>query len=147
SQPAKGTSKVLGDTTDGLNGSESGHSLDECELPNPTPGITAWQHLYSAWAEDQKGSPIGTHIVQFIVKAMNAASYPAEPVLFRTRHDRLNSVLALSGCQLTERGKVLATISARTISEVLYSANRLHSALVQRAVHADVLTFCRTEIV
>jgi uncharacterized protein (TIGR02391 family) len=147
SQQLEGISKTLGDTTDGLKGSEIGHLLRECAMPDPTPGITKWQRLYNALVGDQNRSQIGTHIMQFIVKAMNPARYTTEPVLFRTRLDRLNSVLAFAGYQITEKGKVRATDAAGTISEALDRANRLHSALVQRAVHADVLTFCRAEIV
>ncbi len=63
------------------------------------------------------------------------------------KYDRLNSVLAFSGYQITEKGKVRATESAGTINEALERANRLHAALVLRAVHPDVLSFCRSEIV
>jgi uncharacterized protein (TIGR02391 family) len=100
----------------------------------------------NAFVDDQNRSQIGTHIMQFIVKAMNPARYTTEPVSFRTRLDRLNSVLAFAGFQITEKGKVRATDAAGTISEALERANRLHSALVQRAVHADVLRFCRAEV-
>lgn len=85
--------------------------------------------------------------MQFIVKAMSPARYTTELVVFRTRLDRLNSVLAFSGYQITERGKVQATEAAGTINEALERANRLHDALSLRAVHPDVLSFCRTEIV
>ena len=147
SQQLEGISKALGDTTGGLKGSEIGHLLRECAMPDPTPAITKWQRLFNAFAENQNCSQIGTHIMQFIVKAMNPARYTTEPVLFRTRLDRLNTVLAFAGYQITESGKVRATHSAGTIGEALERANRLHAALVQRAVHADVLRFCRAEIV
>ncbi len=83
----------------------------------------------------------------FIVRALNPARYTTEPVLFRTRLDRLNSVLAFTGYQITERGNVRATEAAGTINEALARANRLHAALALRAVHPDVLSFCRSEIV
>ena len=146
SQQLEGISKALGDTTDGLKGSEIGHLRRDCGMPDPTPAITKWQRLYNAFAEDQYRSKIGTHIMQFIVKAMNPVRYTTEPVLFRTRLDRLNSVLAFSGHQITEKGKVRATQSAGTINEALESASRLHATLMQRGVHADVLRFCNAEI-
>ena len=147
SQQIEGISKALGDTTDGLKGSEIGHLLRDCGMPDPTPAITKWQRLYNAFAEDQNRSQIGTHIMQFIVKAMSPARYTTEPVLFRTRLDRLNSVLAFTGYRITEKGKVRATEVAGTINEALERASRLHAALSLRAVHPDVLSFCRTEIV
>ena len=146
SQQIEGLCKSLGDTSDGLKGSEIGHLLRECGMPDPTPNLTKWQRLYNAFGEDQNRSGIGTHVMQFIVKAMNPARYTTEPVLFRTRLNRINSVLAFSGYAITEQGKVRATEPVGTIGEALDRANRLHSALVQRAVYADVLRFCNAEI-
>lgn len=147
SQQLEGISKVLGDTTDGLEGSEIGHFLIECGMRDPTSVITKWQRLYNALVDDQDRSLIGTHIMQFIATAMNPARYRRETVLFPTRSDRLNSVLAFAGYQMAEKAKVRVTDSFGTISESLDRANRLHSALVQRAVRSDALMFCRAEIV
>lgn len=146
SQQIEGLCKSLGDTSDGLKGSEIGHLLRECGMADPTPSLTKWQRLYNAFGEDQNQSRIGTHIMQFIVKAMNPARYTTEPVLHRTRLDRINTVLAFSGYAITEQGKVQATEAVGTIGEALDRANRLHAALIQRAVHADVLRFCKPEI-
>jgi uncharacterized protein (TIGR02391 family) len=85
--------------------------------------------------------------MQFIVKAMNPARYTTDPVLFRTRLDRLNSVLAFTGYQITPQGKVRATEVAGTIDEALERASRLHAALSLRGVHPDVLSLCRSEII
>jgi len=49
-----------------------------------------WVWAYNAFAEDQNRSQIGTHIMQVVVKAMNPARYTTDPVLLRTRLDRLN---------------------------------------------------------
>lgn len=147
SQQLEGISKALGDTIDGLKGSEIGHLLRECGMPDPTPAITKWQRLFNAFAEDQNRAHIGTHIMGFIVKAMNPARYTTDPVLFRARLDRLNAVLAFTGYQITTQGKVRATEAAGTIDEALERASRLHAALSLRGVHPDVLTFCRSEVI
>ncbi len=145
-QHLEAISKALGDTVEGLNGSEIAHYLRDSNIADPTPSMTKWKRLYNAFAEDQNVHQIGTHVMQFIVKAMNPARYTTDPVLFRTRLDRLNAVLCFSGYVITEQGKVRATEAVGTISEALDRSNRLHSALVQRAVHADVLKFCKPEI-
>lgn len=146
SQHLEAISRALGDTAEGLKGSEIGHYLADSGIADPTPSMTKWKRLYNALAEHQNANQNGTHVMQFIVKAMNPARYTTEPVLFRTRLDRINCVLAFSGYVITEQGKVRATEAAGTISEALERANRLHAALVQRAVHADVLKFCNAEI-
>ena len=145
-QQIEGLCKALGDTSEGLKGSEIGHLLRECGMPDPTPHLTKWQRLYNAFGDDQNRSQIGTHVMQFIVKAMNPARYTTEPVLFQARLDRINRVLSFSGYAITERGKVRAVEAVGTVSEALERANRLRAALVQRAVHSDVLRSCNTEI-
>lgn len=58
SQHLEGISKALGDTTDGLKGSEIVHLLRDCDMPDPAPAITKWQRLYNAFAEDQNRAQI-----------------------------------------------------------------------------------------
>lgn len=66
--------------------------------------------------------------------------------MFRTRRDRLNSVLAFCGYILGEDGRLRPVDAATTIDEALERANCLHAALIQRSVHADVLRFCQAEL-
>jgi uncharacterized protein (TIGR02391 family) len=147
SQQIEGITQALGHTSDGLKGSEIGHLLRECQMPDPTPADTKWRRLFNAFAEDQNRSQIGTHIMQFIVKAMNPARYTTEPDPHRIRLNGLNSVLAFTGYQITERGKVRSTEAAGTVNEALERTDRLHAALKQRNVHQDVLRFCTSEII
>jgi uncharacterized protein (TIGR02391 family) len=139
-------SKVLADTTDGLTGSEIDHLLRNSNIPNPTPDMTKWKRLYTAVAEFQNEHQVGNHVIVFIHKAIDPARYVGQPAVFRTRRDRLNSVLAFCGYHLGEDGQLRRADAARTIDQALERANRLHAALVQRGVHADVLKFCQAEL-
>jgi len=139
-------SKVLGDTGSGLTGTQIDQFLLNCRIPNPTPGITKWQRLYNAFIEFQNEHQLGNHVIVFISRAMDPARYVSEPNVFRSRRDQLNSVLAFCGYMLGEDGKVRPVLAARTIDQALERANRLHAALIQRSVHADVLAFCKSEL-
>jgi hypothetical protein len=77
---------------------------------------------------------------------MDPARYVEKPSVFHARRHRLNSVLALCGLTLGEDGQLRRSDTTRTIDQALERANRLHAALVQRAVHADVLKCCNAEI-
>ena len=138
--------KVLADTNEGLTGSEIDHLLRNCNIPNPTPDMTKWKRLHNAFVEFQNEHHVGNHVVVFIRRAMDPARYVGEPNVFRTRRDRLNSVLAFCGYILGEDGKVRPAHKADTIDQALERANRLHAALIQRSVHADVLAFCKSEL-
>lgn len=140
-------SKILGDTNEGLTGPEIDHFLRNCKIPNPTPDMTKWKRLHNAFVGFQNEHQVGNHVIVFIKRAMDPARYVGEPHIFRSRRDRLNSVLAFSGYTLTVDGQLRRADAARTISEALECANRLHAALVQRGVHSDVLRFCKAELV
>jgi uncharacterized protein (TIGR02391 family) len=139
-------SKVLADTTEGLTGSEIDHLLRNSNIPNPTPDMTKWKRLYNAFVEFQNEHQVGNHVIVFIHKAMDPARYVREPNVFRSRKDRLNSVMAFCGFLLGDNGKLRPIDAASTIDQALERANRLHAALVQRSVHADVLKFCKAEL-
>jgi uncharacterized protein (TIGR02391 family) len=128
-------SRVLADTETGLTGSQIDHLLRNSNIPNPTPDMTKWKRLR-----------VGNHVIVFIRRAMDPARYVEEPTVFRSRRDRLNTVLAFCGYTVGEDGEIRRADAATTIDQALERANRLHVALVQRSVHADVLKFCRAEL-
>ena len=139
-------SKVLADTTEGLTGSEIDHLLCNSNIPNPTPDMTKWKRLDNAFVEFQNEHQVGNHVIVFIHKAMDPARYVREPNVFHSRKDRLNSVMAFCGFLLGDNGKLRPIDAASTIDQALERANRLHAALIQRSVHADVLKFCKAEL-
>ncbi|MBX9677528.1 MAG: TIGR02391 family protein [Gemmataceae bacterium] len=139
-------SKVLADTNEGLTGTEIDHLLRSCNISDPTPDMTKWKRLHNAFVEFQNEHQVGNHVVVFIKRSMDPARYVGKPQVFRYRRDRLNSVLAFCGYTLGEDGQLRKADAARTISEALERANRLHAALIQRSVHADVLKFCKAEL-
>src|SRR5262249_53074137 len=127
-------------------GTEIDHLLRNCNIPNPTPDMTKWKRLYNAFVDFQNLHQVGNHVLVFIKRAMDPARYVREPGVFRSRRDRLNSVLAFCGYDLGEDGQLRRADAARTIDQALERANRLYAALHQRGVHADVLAFCKAEL-
>lgn len=138
--------RVLADTDDGLTGSEIGYLLQDCRIPDTDPGMTKWKRLFNALVHFQNEHQVGNHVVIFIKKAMNPASYTGKPGMFRLRQDRLNPVLAFSGMHLREDGNVVRVEKAATVDQALERASRLRAALIQRNVHADVLKSCTSEL-
>src|SRR5579864_6992825 len=139
-------SKVLADTETGLTGSQIDHLLLNSNIPNPTPDMTKWKRLYNAFVEFQIEHQVGNHVIVFIKRTMDPARYVEEPNVFRSRRDRLNTVLAFCGYTVGEDGQVRRADAATTIDQALERADRLHAALVQRRVHPDVLLSCKAEL-
>ena len=138
--------KVLADTEDGLTGTQIGYLLQDCRIPETDPGLTKWKRLFNAFVAFQNEHKAGNHVVVFIKRAMNPASYTEKQTDFRLRQDRLNTVLAFCGMQIGDDGKVRRTGSVNTLDEAMKRASRLRSSLIQRNVHEDVLRFCNAEL-
>ncbi len=138
--------KILADTAEGLTGSQIEHMLRECRITDPSPTMTKWKRLYNAFVELQNQRQLGNHVVMFINHAMKPVQYTADPGGFERRRDQLNAVLSFSGLYVGDDGKIRWAQKATNLDEALERAGRLHSALVNRGVHNDVLHYCRAEL-
>jgi uncharacterized protein (TIGR02391 family) len=145
SQQLTAIAKILGDTNRGLTGSELEHLLGECRIPDVTPDITKWKRLFNALAGIQNAKQVGNHVVMVINRVMNPVAYTGRPEIFAARRDELNTVLAFCGMTIAEDGRVRRARVATSLDDAMQRANRLHSALVIRKVHEDVLRFCKAE--
>ena len=57
-------SKILGDTSNGLTGSEISYFLQQCNIKDVTPEITKWKRLYSALASVQNFDKCSNKIIE-----------------------------------------------------------------------------------
>jgi uncharacterized protein (TIGR02391 family) len=138
---------VLADTSRGLTGSEMGTMLARLGIPDPMPTMTKRHRLFEALAKRQAQTCSGNAVGAFIQEAMNPVRYTDEHVLFDSRRNALNIILAFCGYSLGEDGKLrLRTQPAHTLTEAEEAAGRLRSELSRREVHPDVLKFCRPEL-
>ena len=145
-QHVESVARLLGDTAEGLTGSEIGHFLLQCEMADPSAGMTKWKRLHNAFVDAQNQHRVGNHLVMFINRVMNPVRYTKTPQEFRRLRDELNIILAFAGLQVGEDGKVHFSQAVATLDQALQRANRLHAALKNRGVHQDVLRYCRAEL-
>ena len=138
--------KSLGDTSDGLTGSEIAALLVASKIRDTDPGATKWRRLYNALAAFQNERQFGNHVVVFINAAMDPVRFTAEPQKFRRWRDRVNPILSFSGLSVSESGKVIWVKPASSLDEAIARANRLSNLLESRGVHEDVLKFCSSEL-
>jgi uncharacterized protein (TIGR02391 family) len=138
--------KILGETETGLTGVQIGYLLQDANIPDVEPEMTKWKRLFNAFVTHQNAKQYGNHVVMFINRAMNPVQYTSTPELFDRRREQLNVALAFCGMMVGDDGKVRRASHAANLSEALARANRLHAALKGRAVHHDVLAFCKAEL-
>jgi uncharacterized protein (TIGR02391 family) len=138
--------EALGDTSDGLTGSEILHLLETCGIADVDPTQTKRHRLYNAFAKEQNQRQDNTRIVGFIRKAMKPERFARFPERFEPMRTHLNRALAFAGLGMDASGTLAAVEQARTLSEAQRRAQELRADLTTRGVHPDVLRFCREEL-
>ena len=139
--------KVVADTDRGLTGTQIGHTLRQCNIPDVEPTATKWRRLFNALAMFQNEHEVGNHVVTFIMEALSPAAFTNEPERFEERRLALNAVLSFHGMELGNDGKVRRTSKATNLDDALARSNRLKEELRRRHVHAEVIRFCDAEII
>jgi uncharacterized protein (TIGR02391 family) len=138
---------ALGDTSEGLTGSEIGHLLATVKMADPTPLLTKWKRLFNAFVERQNFSQNRRAIMEFIQQAMKPERYTKYPERFEPMRANLNRALAFCALAVNAAGQIIAVGRAETLSDAQRRANELRADLATRGVHPDVLRFCRAELV
>ncbi|RTL82846.1 MAG: TIGR02391 family protein [Hyphomicrobiales bacterium] len=138
--------EALGDTSDGLTGSEITHLLATCSIVDVDPNITKRHRLYNAFANDQNQRQKRTHVLAFIRFAMKPERFVRFPERFEPMRSHLNRALAFAGLAVDATGTVVVVEHARTLSDAQRRAQELRADLTTRGVHPDVLRFCREEL-
>ncbi len=138
--------QVIGDTAEGLTGSQIGQLLARCGIDDPSPGNTKRDRLFDALRAKQERDGCANNILAFVQTALDPVRFIGNAAGFAAFRDRLNQALAFSGLHLGEDGKLQAVSQARTLDEAQERAGRLRSELARRKVHHDVLQFCKAEL-
>jgi hypothetical protein len=77
---------------------------------------------------------------------MSPVRYVGNRDHFEGERAKVNAVLAFCGLSLTESGQLSLVEAARTLTEAEMRAGTLRKALIERKVHPDVISFCRSEL-
>lgn len=146
SQHLEAICRVLADTERGLSNTQIERLLQEIDVADTSPTMTKWKRLFNALAGAQNQHGIGNYLIMFINRAMNPVNYARDPAAFSWRRDELNVVLAFSGFLVRDDGRVGYADKATTLDVARARAGRLKAALESRMVHAEVLNYCRAEL-
>ena len=123
-------SKILGDTSGGLTGSETSYFLQQCKIKDVAPNITKWKRLYSALASVQNTQRCSNSILRLW-----------------TKRKAINESLSYVGYELQPNGRFKEVVSANTISEAQLRANDLLDNLKVRNTHQEIFKYCTAELV
>ena len=142
-------SKILGDTRDGLSGSEIGILLAASTIRDADgPQQTKWRRIGNALHARQATDRCGNAVIRFITEAMRPVRYHDVPEQFHQLRSRLNEVLVFEGLCVNEGGRVAKAAGgpAKTMQEAQRRAGTVISELKRRKAHAATLEYCTAEI-
>jgi uncharacterized protein (TIGR02391 family) len=138
--------EILADTSTGLTGTEIGKYLRILNIIDPLPNMTKRIRLYEALAQRQQKDNCGNSVIRFIYEVMNPVRHTGNRDYFETKRRELNEILAFSGYELGEDGKLRNVSAVKTLTDAEERAGKLRSTLKSRGVHPDVLSFCKAEL-
>ena len=139
-------SKILGDTSEGLSGSEIAYFLELCVIPDIAPNQTKWKRLYSALANVQNNEQRSNRILLFVQKVLNPSRF-TDNASFEAQRTAINVALSYVGYELQPNGRFREVAQATTISESQRRANDLLATLRVRNAHAEIFRYCTAELV
>jgi uncharacterized protein (TIGR02391 family) len=138
---------ALGDTAEGLSGSEIGELLTVCRIADVDPAATKRHRLYNALVREQNYRGERTRILGLVRKAMKPERFLRCPERFEPMRANVNGALSFAGLAVDVSGVLGSAERAKTLSEAQRRAQELRADLASRGVHPDVLLFCREELV
>lgn len=106
---------------------------------------TKWKRLFNAVATAQNRQHDGRPLLRLVLDVMKPVRF-ATPAEFEQTRILLNERLLLSGFEVAGDGTLHRAKPATTLSEAQKRADDLKAELARRDVHADVLSFCRAEL-
>lgn len=137
---------AIGDTRDGLSGTEIGQILLNSNIPDIDSQNTKWRRLYSAFADWQNKNQCSNHILRFIKDALQPVRYIGKEEAFHNRRLEVNKRLFFMGAEITEEGNIREVQKAKTISEAEQRASRLKQKLESRSIHNKIFKYCKAEL-
>jgi uncharacterized protein (TIGR02391 family) len=138
--------KILGDTNNGISGTEISKYLAETSIKDPLLNSTKWKRLYDALSTKQSEDRCSNNILAFIKYVLRPSRHIHRKEWFKNIRTELNYVLSFEGFELTESGDIRETDKVKTFSEAEERAQNLRKTLLDRKIHSDILTFCKAEL-
>ncbi len=154
-QPAKKTfsasqlraiADALGDTDEGLSGSEIGQLLASAKIQDVEPAITKRKRIFSALANSQNSTGDRISVLAFIRFAMKPETYIRKQDKFEPLRARLNRALLFAGLGVEASGKIVSVEAAETLGDARRRAKELRADLEIVGIHSEVLRFCQDEL-
>lgn len=107
---------------------------------------TKWKRLYWYFQDTQQRHRCANHVLDFIGTFVTPARFVGHSEAFEAHRQDLNTILAFSGLEYGADGKFRQQQAAQTLDEAERRVRTIRARLHGRRIHAEVLKYCRTEL-
>lgn len=141
-------SNIIGDTNEGLTGTEIGRFLAQARIDEKEEDktMTKRKRLFNAFANFQNKEKCSNNILNFISLVLSPSRYVNDKNKFDDLRVKINQQLAFVGFELTEEGKYRIIKQASTISDVQIKIENLKQELDKRNAHTEIFKYCKAEL-
>lgn len=142
-------SNIIGDTNNGLTGSEIHRLLLQSNIEDTTQNgamIAKRTNLFNSLANNQKKNKCSNQVLNFIKNVLAPSRYINNKEKFDSLLNAINQQLAFVGYELKEDGQYREIEKANTISDVQIKADNLKQELENRNAHQEVFKYCKAEL-
>jgi len=143
----EGLAKILGDTEQGLTGTELSKFIPESGLTDIDPSNTKWKRLYNSFVDNQNKYSNANCILRFINLSMKPSRFIGQNDKYEAIRAELNKRLSFTGLILNESGVFNPVIASKTITEAEQRVNRFKSKLENRNIHPKIYEYCNSELI
>jgi len=136
-------SKILGEC---LSGTDISRHFVAMGIEDTSGESTKWRRLYSTFKKYQQIDRAPSRLLNFTSRLLEPARYVNRQDDFEAARSAINGHLAFAGIEYGADGKFRSIATAQTIDEALKRVNTLNSKFRGRRLHADVLRYCKKEL-
>lgn len=135
--------KVLGECG---SGSDISRIFQSCGLADESGESTKWRRINRVFLDSQARTRCGNKVLEFIRALLAPARFVGKAQDFEAHRQELNTVLAFSGLEYGKDGVFRSCGKAETLDQAEERARTIRARLQGRAIHAEVLKYCRAEL-
>ena len=136
-------SRILGDCAVGW---QLNFMMDSCGIDFESNISTKWKRLDQAFRNYQSLDGSADKILEFISLVFEPVRFADSDWDFNGSRQAINTVLAFSGYEVGEDGKMLQVEAVQTLNEAVKRAQTIHEKIRDRNIHDEVTKYCTAEL-
>lgn len=135
--------RLLGDCG---TGSDISRVLKDRGIADRSGESTKWRRLYTIFLDLQRRESSANRVLDFVQAFLSPARYVGRSEEFEAIREALNPILAFAGLEFGNDGKFRDRAPAETLDEAEARAQTIRAKFKSRAIHPEVLKYCRAEL-